>query len=56
MGFEDKGDFYGYGIHGTHDPSTVGKESSNGCIRLTNENVEELFEFVKIKTKVAIQK
>jgi len=56
MGFEDKGDFYGYGIHGTHDPSTVGKESSNGCIRLTNENVEELFKFVKIKTKVAIQK
>jgi len=56
MGFEDKGDFYGYGIHGTHDPSTVGKESSNGCIRLANENVEELFEFVKIKTKVAIQK
>ena len=56
MGFEDKGDFYGYGIHGTHDPSTVGKESSNGCIRLTNENVEELFEFVNIKTKVVIQK
>ncbi len=56
MGFEDKGAFYGYGIHGTNDPETVGKESSNGCIRLTNENVEELFKFVKIKTKVYIQK
>jgi LysM repeat protein len=56
MGFEDKGDFYGYGIHGTNDPETVGKESSNGCIRLSNDNVEELFNFVKIKTKVVIQR
>jgi LysM repeat protein len=56
MGFEDKGDFYGYGIHGTNDPETVGKASSNGCIRLKNEDVEELFNFVKIKTKVVIQK
>jgi LysM repeat protein len=56
MGFEDRGDFYGYGIHGTNDPETVGKESSNGCIRLTNENVEELFKYVRIKTKVVIQK
>ena len=56
MGFEDRGDFYGYGIHGTNDPTTVGKESSNGCIRLTNENVEELFKYVRLKTKVVIQK
>ena len=56
MGFEDRGDFYGYGIHGTNDSTTVGKESSNGCIRLTNENVEELFKYVRIKTKVVIQK
>jgi LysM repeat protein len=56
MGFEDRGDFYGYGIHGTNDSTTVGRESSNGCIRLTNENVEELFKYVRIKTKVVIQK
>ncbi|MEE9260888.1 MAG: L,D-transpeptidase family protein, partial [Candidatus Scalindua sediminis] len=56
MGFEDKGDFYGYGIHGTSEPETIGKPSSNGCIRLLNEDAEELFKFVKLKTKVVIQK
>jgi lipoprotein-anchoring transpeptidase ErfK/SrfK len=56
MGFEDKGDFYGYGIHGTSEPETIGKPSSNGCIRLLNEDAEELFKFVMLKTKVVIQK
>ncbi|MFQ5714065.1 MAG: L,D-transpeptidase family protein [Candidatus Scalinduaceae bacterium] len=56
MGFEDKEDFYGYGIHGTSEPETIGKPSSNGCIRLLNEDAEELFKFVKLKTKVVIQK
>lgn len=56
MGFEDKGNLYGYGIHGTNDPETVGKALSNGCIRLTNEDVEDLFDFVKLGTKVVIQK
>jgi lipoprotein-anchoring transpeptidase ErfK/SrfK len=31
-----------YGIHGTPDPADVGKESSHGCVRLTNWDVEEL--------------
>lgn len=31
-----------YGIHGTPEPSTVGKTQSHGCIRLTNWDVEEL--------------
>ncbi len=56
MGFEDKGDFYGYGIHGTTEPETIGRASSNGCIRLVNEDAEELFKFVNIKTRVVIQK
>ena len=30
------------GIHGTNDPGTVGTDVSNGCIRLTNEKVEQL--------------
>ena len=55
IGFEDKEGLYGYGIHGTTDPDSIGKEMSNGCIRLTNENVEELFNYVKAKTKVVIQ-
>jgi len=56
MGFEDKGGFYGYGIHGTKEPETIGKEMSNGCIRLRNEEVEELYDYVSIKTKVVIQR
>src|SRR5215510_9211918 len=32
-----------YRIHGTNDPSTIGKFVSSGCIRLTNEDVSDLF-------------
>jgi lipoprotein-anchoring transpeptidase ErfK/SrfK len=55
IGFEDKEGLYGYGIHGTTEPDSIGNEMSNGCIRLTNEDVEELFNYVKAKTKVVIQ-
>ncbi len=55
IGFEDKEGLYGYGIHGTIEPDSIGKEMSNGCVRLTNEDVEELFNYVKAKTKVVIQ-
>ena len=56
IGFEDKKGLYGYGIHGTTDPDTIGKEMSNGCIRLRNEDVEDLFDYVKAKMTVVIQK
>ncbi|MCP5003749.1 MAG: L,D-transpeptidase family protein [Planctomycetes bacterium] len=56
MGFEEKEGLYGYGIHGTADPDSIGKAMSNGCIRLRNEDVEALFDFVSLKTKVVIQK
>ena len=36
----------GYGIHGTVDPDSVGTPSSAGCVRLRNEEVEELFDFI----------
>ncbi|GJQ60301.1 MAG: L,D-transpeptidase [Candidatus Scalindua sp. AMX11] len=55
MGFVEKEGLYGYGIHGTADPDSIGKAMSNGCIRLKNEDVEELFDFVETKTKVVIQ-
>lgn len=35
-----------YGIHGTPDPSKIGKTESNGCIRLTNWDAEELAKLV----------
>ncbi|MGR3319076.1 MAG: L,D-transpeptidase family protein [Candidatus Anammoxibacter sp.] len=55
IGFKDKPGLYGYGIHGTKIPESIGKAESNGCIRLLNENVEEVFAFVTNDTKVTIQ-
>jgi lipoprotein-anchoring transpeptidase ErfK/SrfK len=43
-----------YRIHGTNDPSTIGKFVSSGCIRLTNEDVSDLFSRVDIGTKVVV--
>ncbi|KOA20815.1 putative L,D-transpeptidase YkuD [Clostridium homopropionicum DSM 5847] len=44
----------GYGIHGTNNPSSIGKAVSNGCIRLHNPNVIELYNLVPIGTPVRI--
>jgi len=43
-----------YGIHGTNRPDSVGYYVSEGCIRLRNEDVEELFDKVPLGTKVYI--
>jgi lipoprotein-anchoring transpeptidase ErfK/SrfK len=43
-----------YRIHGTNDPSTIGKFVSSGCIRLTNEDVADLFSRVEVGTKVVV--
>jgi lipoprotein-anchoring transpeptidase ErfK/SrfK len=43
-----------YRIHGTNDPSTIGKFVSSGCIRLTNEDVTDLFGRVDVGTKVVV--
>ena len=36
-----------YGIHGTPDPSKIGKTESHGCVRLTNWDAQELAKLVK---------
>ena len=43
-----------YRIHGTNDPSTIGKFVSSGCIRLTNEDVADLFSRVDVGAKVVV--
>jgi lipoprotein-anchoring transpeptidase ErfK/SrfK len=43
-----------YRIHGTNDPSTIGHRVSSGCIRLTNEDVIDLFGRVGVGTKVVV--
>ncbi len=35
-----------YGIHGTHEPSTIGKNESLGCVRMRNEDVEALYDML----------
>lgn len=47
-------DLKGYGIHGTWDPNSVGSESSAGCVRLSNEEVEELYKIVPVGTPVTV--
>jgi lipoprotein-anchoring transpeptidase ErfK/SrfK len=43
-----------YGIHGTWEPETIGRQSSQGCIRLINEDVEELFIILPVGTPVQV--
>lgn len=44
----------GYGIHGTWEPDTIGKQASAGCVRLVNEEIEELYSILPIGTPVSI--
>ena len=44
-----------YRIHGTNDPSSIGKSVSSGCIRMFNENVFELFAEVPVGTPVTVR-
>ena len=43
-----------YRIHGTNQPSTIGTFVSSGCIRLTNEDVMDLYTRVKVGTRVVV--
>jgi lipoprotein-anchoring transpeptidase ErfK/SrfK len=43
-----------YRIHGTNDPSTIGKFVSSGCIRLTNDNIIDLYNRVQVGAKVIV--
>jgi hypothetical protein len=43
------------GIHGTNDPSGVGRRVSEGCIRMRNPEVEELFEILPLGAEIRVQ-
>ena len=43
-----------YRIHGTNAPDTIGKHVSSGCIRLTNDDVSDLYSRVNVGTKVIV--
>ena len=44
----------GFRIHGTNEPESIGSAASSGCIRMLNEEVEELYDAVQIGTKVIV--
>ncbi len=50
MGF----DLPGYGIHGTIEPQNLGKQVTQGCVRMANQDVEELYTIVPQNTEVTI--
>jgi lipoprotein-anchoring transpeptidase ErfK/SrfK len=50
LGFDKEG----YGIHGTTEPEKLGQQVTSGCVRLRNEDVEELFVFARSGTEVTI--
>ena len=43
-----------YRIHGSNEPWTIGKNVSSGCIRMRNADVEDLYERVRVGTKVIV--
>ncbi len=44
-----------FGLHGTIFPELIGQSVSKGCIRMKNEDVEELYEFIPVGTTVIIK-
>ena len=43
-----------YRIHGTNQPWTIGQNVSSGCIRMMNDDVIDLYNRVKVGTKVVV--
>jgi lipoprotein-anchoring transpeptidase ErfK/SrfK len=43
-----------YRIHGTNEPWTIGQNVSSGCIRLTNDDIVDLYNRTQIGTKVVV--
>jgi lipoprotein-anchoring transpeptidase ErfK/SrfK len=44
----------GYGIHGTTAPESIGYQSTEGCVRMRNSDVEELYSIIPVGTEVTI--
>jgi len=47
-------DLSGYGIHGTTDPTNLGKQITQGCVRMLNSDIEELYDIIPIGTEITI--
>ena len=49
------GIYDGAGIHGTDDVGSIGSAASHGCVRMTVEDVTDLFDRVEVGTPIYIQ-
>lgn len=47
-------DLPSYGIHGTTEPQNLGKQVTQGCVRMANSDVEELYMMIPLGTEVTI--
>jgi lipoprotein-anchoring transpeptidase ErfK/SrfK len=45
-----------YRIHGSNEPETIGQAVSSGCIRMTNDDVTDLYERVRVGTRVVVMR
>jgi lipoprotein-anchoring transpeptidase ErfK/SrfK len=45
-----------YRIHGSNEPETIGQAVSSGCIRMTNDDVVDLYQRVRVGTRVIVQR
>ncbi|UCZ51550.1 L,D-transpeptidase [Bacillus shivajii] len=43
-----------YAIHGTNEPSSIGQRVTNGCLRLTNDEIENLYPFIPLNTPLIV--
>jgi len=54
LGLNKTPTYSGYGIHGTQDPASIRKQESSGCIRMLRDDVERLFGWTPLRTRVDI--
>ena len=47
-------DYPGYGIHGTTEPQSIGRHVTSGCVRMRNQEVEEIYAIIPLGTRVTI--
>lgn len=47
-------DVPGYGVHGTTQPESIGQQMTAGCVRLLNNDVEELYDLLPLGTEITI--
>jgi lipoprotein-anchoring transpeptidase ErfK/SrfK len=52
--FDDAGNDTFLRIHGTPEPWTIGSAVSNGCVRLANEHIQELYDQVELGAPVLL--